>query len=160
MEFGIIGIDCAAPDNYAKNQLPLVHCPSKSCVRGDPKPKPMAAPIATPSVDVMEYPNSYVFAVDVPGLKPSDVKVEVEVEDANILKIAGEGKRDEEDINNEVSPKYLKLERKSGTFTRKFVLPENANTDSISATCRNGLLMVTVGKLPPAEPKTVQVQVA
>ncbi|RVW52447.1 17.2 kDa class II heat shock protein [Vitis vinifera] len=36
---------------------------------------------------------------------------------------------------------------------RKFVLPENANTDKISAVCQDGVLTVTVEKLPPPEPK-------
>ncbi|XP_052182557.1 17.9 kDa class II heat shock protein-like [Diospyros lotus] len=146
MESRIIG--CANSDYSAKNHLPF-HCP-----------KSMAAATATPPVDVMEYPNSYVFAVDVPGLKSGDVKVEIE--DANILTIAGERKRSEEEMKNEEcpKPKYLKLERKAGKFTRKFVLPENAKGDSISAVCRNGVLTVTVEKLPPAKPKTVQVQIA
>ncbi|KAF5823170.1 putative small heat shock protein HSP20 [Helianthus annuus] len=48
-------------------------------------------------------------------------------------------------------------------FMRKFPLPENANTDKISAVCQDGVLTVTVEKLPPPEPKkpkTIQVQVA
>ncbi|RVX17417.1 17.2 kDa class II heat shock protein [Vitis vinifera] len=36
---------------------------------------------------------------------------------------------------------------------RKFALPENANTDKISAVCQDGVLTVTVEKLPPPEPK-------
>ncbi|RVX17419.1 17.2 kDa class II heat shock protein [Vitis vinifera] len=36
---------------------------------------------------------------------------------------------------------------------RKFVLPENANSDKISAVCQDGVLTVTVEKLPPPEPK-------
>ncbi|KAM0026267.1 putative small heat shock protein HSP20 [Helianthus debilis subsp. tardiflorus] len=48
-------------------------------------------------------------------------------------------------------------------FMRKFRLPENANTHKISAVCQDGVLTVTVEKLPPPEPKkpkTIQVQVA
>ncbi|KAG6761975.1 hypothetical protein POTOM_032454 [Populus tomentosa] len=32
---------------------------------------------------------------------------------------------------------------------RRFILPENANTDAISAVCQDGVLTVTVEKLPP-----------
>lgn len=42
---------------------------------------------------------------------------------------------------------------------RKFSLPENANTDAISAVYRDGVLVVTVEKLPPKKPKTVVVKV-
>jgi len=40
-----------------------------------------------------------------------------------------------------------------GKFMRKFVLPDNADMDKISAVCRDGVLTVTVEKLPPPEPK-------
>ncbi|CAA3026342.1 Hypothetical predicted protein [Olea europaea subsp. europaea] len=67
---------------------------------------------ATPA-DIKEYPNSYVFIVDMPGLKSNDIKVQVE--DDNVLLISGERKRDEEK--------------------------------------EDGVLTVTVQKLPPPEPK-------
>ncbi|TXG61846.1 hypothetical protein EZV62_013209 [Acer yangbiense] len=101
---------------------------------------------ATPA-DVKEYPNSYVFVIDMPGLKSGDIKVQVE--DDNVLTISGERKRDEE----KEGAKYVRMERRVGKFMRKFVLPENANTDSISAVCQDGVLTVTVEKLPPPEPK-------
>ena len=111
---------------------------------------------ATPA-DVKEYPNSYVFIVDMPGLKSGDIKVQVE--DENVLVVSGERKRDEE----KEGAKYVRMERRVGKFMRKFVLPENANADKISAVCQEGVLTVTVEKLPPPEPKrpkTVEVKVA
>ncbi|XP_027355868.1 17.9 kDa class II heat shock protein-like [Abrus precatorius] len=126
------------------------HAPTRAYVRDA---KAMAA---TPA-DVKEYPNSYVFVIDMPGLKSGDIKVQVE--DDNVLLISGERKREEEKEGS----KYLRMERRVGKFMRKFVLPENANTDAISATCQDGVLTVTVNKLPPPEPKkpkTVEVKVA
>ncbi|KAK1416850.1 hypothetical protein QVD17_25967 [Tagetes erecta] len=108
---------------------------------------------ATP-VDVKEYPGSYMFIVDMPGLKSGDIKVELD--DNNVLIISGERKRDEE----KEGVKYLKMERRMGKLMRKFALPENADTNKISAVCQDGVLMVTVEKLPPPEPKkpkTIQV---
>ncbi|KAI3705559.1 hypothetical protein L1987_75798 [Smallanthus sonchifolius] len=110
---------------------------------------------ATPA-DVKEYPGSYVFIVDMPGMKSGDIKVQVE--DNNVLVISGERKREEED-----GVKYVRMERRMGKLMRKFVLPENADMDKISAICQDGMLTVTVEKLPPPEskkPKTIQVQVA
>ncbi|KAI3701814.1 hypothetical protein L6452_27171 [Arctium lappa] len=111
---------------------------------------------ATPA-DVKEYPNSYVFIVDMPGLKSGDIKVQVEEE--NVLVISGERKNEEE----KEGVKYVRMERRIGKFMRKFSLPENANTEKISAICQDGVLTVTVEKLPPPEPKKpklIQVQVA
>ncbi|KAK3041719.1 hypothetical protein RJ639_000643 [Escallonia herrerae] len=111
---------------------------------------------ATPA-DVKEYPNSYVFIVDMPGLKSGEIKVQVE--DDNVLVISGERKREEE----KEGAKYVRMERRIGKFMRKFVLPENANIEAISAVCQDGVPTVTVQKLPPPEPKkpkTVEVKIA
>ncbi|KAL2545076.1 17.6 kDa class II heat shock protein [Forsythia ovata] len=113
--------------------------PSRAYVRDA---KAMAA---TPA-DVKEYPNSYVFIVDMPGIKAGEINVQLE--DDNVLVVSGERKREKED-----GVKYVRMERRVGKFMRKFMLPENANTNAISAVSRDGVLTVTVQKLPPPEPK-------
>ncbi|XP_043707633.1 17.3 kDa class II heat shock protein-like [Telopea speciosissima] len=116
-----------------------------------------AKAMASTPADVKEYPNSYVFIIDMPGLKSGDIKVQVEED--NVLLISGEPKREEE----KDGAKYLRMERRVGKFMRKFVLPENANTEAISAVCQDGVLTVTVQKLPPPEPKkpkTIEVKIA
>jgi HSP20 family protein len=127
-----------------------INAPTRTYVRD-------AKAMASTPADVKEYPNSYVFVVDMPGLKSGDIKVQVE--DDNVLLISGERKREEE----KEGAKYLRMERRVGKFMRKFVLPENANTDAVSAVCQDGVLTVTVNKLPPPEPKkprTIQVSIA
>ncbi|XP_057424625.1 17.9 kDa class II heat shock protein [Lotus japonicus] len=136
--------DDTALDNKTHN------APTRTYVRDA---KAMAA---TPA-DVKENPNSYVFVIDMPGLKSGDIKVQVE--DDNVLVITGERKREEE----KEGVKYLRMERRVGKFMRKFVLPENANIDAVSAVCQDGVLSVTVQKLPPPEPKkprTIEVKIA
>ncbi|KAJ0032002.1 hypothetical protein Pint_13722 [Pistacia integerrima] len=127
--------------------------PSRAYVRDA---KAMAA---TPA-DVVEYPNSYVFVVDMPGIKANEIKAQVEGE--KVLVVSGERKRDKEKDNKE-GVKYVRMERRVGKFMRRFALPENANMDAISAVAQDGVLTVTVEKLPPPEPKkpkTIEVQVA
>lgn len=119
--------------------------PSKAYIRDT---KAMAATAA----DVREDPNSYVFIVDMPGIAAGDIKVQLE--DDNVLVVSGERKREREE-----EVKYLRMERRLGKFMRKFSLPENANTHAISAVYRDGVLVVTVEKLPPKKPKTVVVKV-
>ncbi|KEH39911.1 17.9 kDa class II heat shock protein [Medicago truncatula] len=160
MDFRLMGLD--APVLHALHQMMDLsddnmektsshNAPTRSYVRDA---KAMAA---TPA-DIKEDQNSYVFVIDMPGLKSGDIKVQVE--DDNVLVISGERKREEE---KEGGAKYLRMERRVGKFMRKFVLPENANTDAVSAVCQDGVLSVTVQKLPPPQPKkprTIQVQVA
>ncbi|XP_058773331.1 18.9 kDa heat shock protein-like [Vicia villosa] len=79
-------------------------------------------------------------------------------EDDDYLVISGEKKRGE-------GVEYSRMERRVGKFMRKFVLPKNANADAVSAICQDGVLSVTVQKLPPPpQPKnhkrTIQVTIA
>ncbi|KAI3970091.1 hypothetical protein MKX01_040897 [Papaver californicum] len=127
-----------------------VNTPSKTYVRDA---KAMAA---TPA-DIKECPDSFVFVLDLPGLKSEEIKVQVE--ENNVLVVTGMRKREDE---KEKDVKYVRMERRIGKFMRKFMLPENANIDVISAVCVDGVLTITVQKLPPPEPKkprTIQVQI-
>ncbi|XP_077236464.1 HSP20-like chaperones superfamily protein [Tasmannia lanceolata] len=110
-------------------------------------------------VDILETSKEYVFYFDVPGL--SKTYIQVTVEDDNILVIKSSGKRKRGDGEDE-GCKYIRLERKaSPKFLRKFKLPENCNSSAISAKCENGVLSVTVEKLPPPpKGKTVEVAVS
>ncbi|KAL2237126.1 18.8 kDa class II heat shock protein [Sesamum indicum] len=130
------------------HEKPTQNNPSKAYIRDA---KAMAA---TPA-DVKEYPSSYVFMVDMPGIAGGDIKVQLE--DDKVLVVSGERKREKEE-----GVKYLRMERRLGKFMRKFALPENANTEAISAACRDGVVVVTVEKLPPPEPKkpkTIEVKI-
>ncbi|XP_031500568.1 17.1 kDa class II heat shock protein-like [Nymphaea colorata] len=147
----------SVPDEMEK----LLNAPTRSYVQDT---KAMAY---TPA-DVKEYPSSFVFVLDMPGLKAEDIKVQIE--NGNVLSISGERKRDEhprqkekEKEKEEAEAKYLRMERRVGKLMRKFTLPENANADAISAVCQDGVLTVTVPKVPPPEPKkpkTIEVKVA
>ncbi|XP_010669352.2 17.1 kDa class II heat shock protein [Beta vulgaris subsp. vulgaris] len=135
---------------HASSDKSSAAAPSNTYVRD-------ARAMARTPADVKEYPSKYQFIIDMPGLKSGDIKVQVE--DENVLVISGERKRGEE----KEDVKYLKMERRIGKFMRKFVMPENANMEAISAVCQDGVLTVSVEKLPPPEPKkpkTIEVKVA
>ncbi|XP_026440220.1 17.3 kDa class II heat shock protein-like [Papaver somniferum] len=127
-----------------------VNTPSRKYVRDA---KAMAA---TPA-DIKEYPDSYVFVLDMPGLKSEEINVQVE--ENNMLVVMGMRQREDE---KEKEVRYVRMERRIGKFMRKFILPENANIDAISAVCVDGVLTIIIHKLPPPEPKkprTIQVQI-
>ncbi|MQM12384.1 hypothetical protein Taro_045301 [Colocasia esculenta] len=85
-----------------------------------------AKAMAAMPANVKEYPDSYAFIVDMPGLKSRGIKVQVE--DGNMLVISGERKREDGKEG-----KYLCIKWRVGKFMRKFSLLDNANTDAISA---------------------------
>ncbi|CAD6249230.1 unnamed protein product [Miscanthus lutarioriparius] len=112
-------------------------------------------------VDIVETPGDYAFVVDVPGLSKSDIQVTLE-EDRVLVMKGGSGKRKREEEEEGEGCRYIRLERGAAprSFARKFRLPEDADTGGVAARCENGVLTVTVKKLPPPEKKTKSVQVA
>ncbi|GLJ10549.1 hypothetical protein SUGI_0130250 [Cryptomeria japonica] len=114
--------------------------------------------MASAPVDIKQTPKDYTFLVDVPGLTKSDIQVQVENGKLLVIKCAGKRKRDDE---GEEECKLLRVERKvNHRFTRKFTLPGDAKADGISATCVDGVLSVTVPRIVPEKPKTIEISVA
>ncbi|CAE5960127.1 unnamed protein product [Arabidopsis arenosa] len=105
-------------------------------------------------VDWKETPEAHVFKADLPGLKKEEVKVEVEA--GNILQISGERSNENEEKND----KWHRVERSSGKFMRRFKLPENAKMEEIKASMENGVLSVTVPKVPEKKPEVKSIDIS
>nr|GMD87388.1 17.9 kDa class II heat shock protein-like [Ipomoea batatas] len=112
-----------------------------------------AKAIAAIPADVKEYRDSYVFIIDMPGVKSGDIKVQMD--EKNVLSISGERKRE---MKEREGTKYVRMERRMGKLMRKFVLPENSNKEKITAVCEDGVMTVTVEKL--WKPRTNEVKIA
>jgi len=55
---------------------------------------------------------------------------------------------------------YGRVERASGSFRRRFTLPESADAGAIKATHANGVLELSIPKRPQAQPRRIEVQAA
>ena len=108
------------------------------------------APISPP-VDVVEDHDSYRFSIDLPGLKSDSIEVKVE---AGTLVINAE--RSEPALAKDA--RVHRAERHYGRIHRAFGLPTDAGHDAIKAAYKDGVLDVTIAKLPQA--KAVKVEVA
>ncbi|MQL87294.1 hypothetical protein Taro_019850 [Colocasia esculenta] len=95
---------------------------------------------AAARIDWKETPEAHVFKADLPGVNKEEVKVEVE--EGRILQISGERSKEKE----EKTDTWRRVERSSGSFRRRFRLPENARVDQVRASMENGVLTVTVPK--------------
>ena len=127
------------------------HAPSRAYVRD-------SKAMANTQADILDYPNAYKFVVDMPGLKAD--QIDVHMEDSTLV-VGGDRKRDKDKDHRE-GVKYIRMERRHGKFLKRFELPDNANLDKICANYQDGVLIVTVDKKPPPEPKkpkTIQIQV-
>jgi HSP20 family protein len=103
-----------------------------------------------PDVDVKETPTAYVFKADVPGMKEKDVEVSFT---GNRLTLSG--KREEE--RHEEKATYFATERSYGAFTRTFTLPVGTDTEHAAAEMKDGVLTITVPKMPEVQPKKIPV---
>ena len=103
------------------------------------------------AVDIREEPAAFVLEAEVAGLKPEDVKVDV---DKNVLTISGErsARTEAEDEG------YRRVERRYGRFSRSFTLPETVDADAIGADLKDGVLAVTLPKVEAPAPKAIKVK--
>jgi HSP20 family protein len=107
----------------------------------------------TPAVDIHEEAKQFVVRADLPGVKPADIEITAE---KGVLSLRGA--RNFEQQNDEGH--YSRVERVSGKFVRTFTLPENVQTDAIKAQFKDGVLELTIPKVPKAEPRKIEVQAA
>ena len=106
-----------------------------------------------PAVDIFEEKNRYLLRADVPGVNPEDISVSME---NGILNVAGE--RRVEERSEEASAQ--RLERVAGRFFRHFTLPESTDAEGITAKCSNGILEVSIPKLPEVQARRITVEAA
>jgi HSP20 family protein len=106
-----------------------------------------------PVVDVHEEAERFVVRADLPGVEPKDVEITAE---KGVLTIRGQRHAEKRDNANG----YERVERVSGAFLRRFSLPESAETSEIKAKQSNGVLEITIPKLPQVQPKRIAVEAA
>lgn len=103
-----------------------------------------------PLVDIKEEAERFVIYADLPGIDPGEVEV---LMDKGILALKGERKSE----SGEQTERYSRVERRYGSFHRRFALPDSADPDGISASGRNGVLVITIPKRPETKPRRIQV---
>jgi HSP20 family protein len=90
-----------------------------------------------PAIDVVRDQKRMVVRADIPGLKPDEVKIEIE---DNVLTVSGEHEE-----RKEVDEKhFVRRERHYGSFSRSMDLPHGVDAKRITAQTHNGLLEVTI----------------
>src|SRR5699024_6678457 len=95
----------------------------------------------TPKCNIEEKKDHYLVEVEIPGVEPKDVNIELE---GNMLSIKGERKR--ESKAEDQDDKMHVVEQSYGSFYRSFTLPNNANIDAIKANNKNSILFIEIPK--------------
>lgn len=106
-----------------------------------------------PAVDIIEERDRFLLRADVPGVSAADIDVSME---GGVLSVSGERHAEERKEDSGVQ----RIERTTGRFLRRFTLPETADAEGISAKTQNGILEVTIPKLPEIQPRRIAVKAA
>jgi HSP20 family protein len=104
-----------------------------------------------PEANVTENDKAIEVAIDLPGLKPEDVKVELH---DRTLSISGEKKEEKEDKTKT----FHRIERRSGSFRRVFTLPFDVDESQVDAKFADGVLNITLPKSEKAAPKKIEIK--
>ena len=106
-----------------------------------------------PHVDIHEEAERFVVAADLPGVDGKDIEITA---DKGVLTIKGERRSEKKSS----ADGFERVERASGSFLRRFTLPESADAEAIKATHVNGVLEVAIPKRPQEQPRRIAVQAA
>ncbi len=104
-----------------------------------------------PPVNITEDDRAYYIRAELPGVKPEHIEIAVEGENVTIG-----GERKPEEHGKDVS--YHRREREFGKFRRVVTLNGLFQHDAIEASCRNGILTITLPKAEAVKPRQIQVK--
>jgi HSP20 family protein len=105
-----------------------------------------------PAVDVVRDGETLIVRAELPGVKPDDVKIEVE---GDILTVAGRHEDTHEQRSSEGA--YVQRERRLGRFARSIPLPTGVDADQIRAETHDGIVEVTVPLPKSSRPARIQI---
>jgi HSP20 family protein len=108
--------------------------------------------MSAPAIDVMETPDEYIVAADLPGVDRKDLELSVT---GSLLSIKGDkkGERDAE------KRRIFRKETWVGSFSRTIDLPSQVDAGKITAELKDGVLTVHLAKREEARTKMISVKV-
>ena len=105
-----------------------------------------------PPVDVYEDEHQLVLKLEVPGIKQEDLDVRMENQ---MLTVKGERKFE----SDQKEENFHRIERRYGSFTRSFTLPQTVDTATPKASYEQGVLTISLPKKEAVKPKQVKVEI-
>jgi HSP20 family protein len=107
-----------------------------------------------PPVDIFQTgDHELVLKAELPDMAREDIDINIE---NFVLTIKGEKK-----VSNDVKEEqYHHAERRYGTFSRSFSLPQTVDPNRVSAEYKNGVLTVRLPLREDAKPRSIKVDVA
>jgi HSP20 family protein len=104
----------------------------------------------TPAIDVYETADRYVVAAELPGMARD--QIELAMADSQLTIRGQRIERSTEDVH------YHQVERGHGAFSRTFAFNDKIDIEAVTADLTEGVLTVTLPKVPPAPLRTIEVR--
>ncbi|MHB0937765.1 MAG: Hsp20/alpha crystallin family protein [Armatimonadota bacterium] len=104
-----------------------------------------------PAVDIIETKEAIILRLELPGIAPKELDIQITEE---TLTIKGERKPVKED-----GMRLLRVERQYGPFQRSFTLGMPINREAVTAGYHDGVLEITLPKKEEPKPKQVKIEV-
>lgn len=104
-----------------------------------------------PMLDITEVADAYEVHVDLPGVKPEDVKLEM-----LDGKLVISGKRSTS--SDQKDKAFHRMERVSGGFSRVISLPSEVDVEKIDASYEHGVLKIVIPKAVKQQPKKIEIR--
>ena len=104
-----------------------------------------------PKLDVSETKDAVIVQAEMPGVNPKDIEVTFM---GDLLTLKGE----REKVTEDKEERYHRMERTYGTFLRSVRLPMAVDGGKITATFKNGVLVVTLPKTLAAKGTLIPVK--
>jgi HSP20 family protein len=109
------------------------------------------APMVVPPIDLAETDNSVRVRMDIPGIKPDEIDVQL---NNNVLTVSGQRQEEKE----EKGQTFHRVERRSGAFSRCVTLPAAVAEDKVDAQYKDGVLTITMPKTEEAKSRRIKVK--
>jgi HSP20 family protein len=110
-----------------------------------------------PVVDIRETGEAYLLDAELPGFDEKNVQVQVNGRVLTIESVKEEAARKERREKEEGGESFLLRERQNLAFSRSFTLPEDADTNAISACFKNGLLSMEIKKRGETQKRIIDI---
>lgn len=106
--------------------------------------------VFTPDVDIYEKDNEIVILADLPGVAAQDLTIDLK---DSVLTITGDVAGEGGDKEQEVLREYL-----TGRYFRQFTLSDVIDQSRIEAKLADGVMRLTLPKIPAAQPRRIEVK--
>lgn len=121
------------------------------------EPRSFASPgtaehVMSPSIDIDETDQAYKLSVELPGIDPNDVELDLR---DNTLTLRGEKRSERREGDG--GRRYT--ERSYGRFERTIALPTEVDAEKVEASYENGVLKVTLPKNAQARDKSRRIEI-